>query len=182
MKNEKKKAVTRAAADFIRQIKMQKSIFLVRGCVIQITKYRQTDIIWYRCFSAADAKPPKKFVYKTSRNLLLKNSNFNQIARCQVAQEATAKAAGGGEEQQEPAQPQSQQQEEELPRELQPVSLDLNLVKNLLKSYDAQFGLSGPTSNLLSSMGIELPDDDDRQDAAHSPSPQDAAADGGQVV
>ena len=42
-----------------------------------------------------------------------------------------------------------------------PVSLDLNLVKNLLASYDAQDGFSGPVSNMLSSMGLSLPDSSD---------------------
>ena len=42
-----------------------------------------------------------------------------------------------------------------------PVDLDLNLVKNLLASYSAQQGFSGPVSNLLGSLGLTLPEDAD---------------------
>ena len=45
--------------------------------------------------------------------------------------------------------------------DIRPVDLDLNLVKNLLASYSAQQGLAGPVSNLLGSMGLSLPDDQD---------------------
>ena len=45
--------------------------------------------------------------------------------------------------------------------QLQPVDVDLNLVKNLLASYSSQQGLAGPVSNLLGSLGLSLPDDDD---------------------
>ncbi|XP_029465039.1 protein ecdysoneless homolog isoform X2 [Rhinatrema bivittatum] len=38
------------------------------------------------------------------------------------------------------------------------VDVNLNLVTNLLESYSAQAGLAGPTSNLLLSMGVQLPD------------------------
>eukprot|EP00965_Chrysotila_dentata_P158179 5226060-Pleurochrysis_carterae.AAC.2 len=38
-----------------------------------------------------------------------------------------------------------------------PVDLDLNLVKNLLSSHSSQFGQAGPASNLVGSMGLELP-------------------------
>uniref|UniRef100_UPI00398F3F00 protein ecdysoneless homolog n=1 Tax=Pristiophorus japonicus TaxID=55135 RepID=UPI00398F3F00 len=41
---------------------------------------------------------------------------------------------------------------------IQPVDVDLNLVENLLESYSSQAGLSGPASNILQSMGIRLPD------------------------
>ncbi|KAL1508008.1 hypothetical protein AB1Y20_007606 [Prymnesium parvum] len=47
----------------------------------------------------------------------------------------------------------------------EPVDLDFNLVKNLLASYSAQHGLAGPVSNLLGSMGLELPDDQDQQES-----------------
>ena len=43
---------------------------------------------------------------------------------------------------------------------MRPVDLDLNLVRNLLSSYSSQQGLSGPASNLLGSMGIQLPDEE----------------------
>lgn len=43
-----------------------------------------------------------------------------------------------------------------------PVDVDLNLVKNLLESFSSQQGLPGPTSNLLSLMGVKLPKDDDK--------------------
>eukprot|EP00002_Diphylleia_rotans_P011266 TRINITY_DN2229_c0_g1_i6.p1 TRINITY_DN2229_c0_g1~~TRINITY_DN2229_c0_g1_i6.p1 ORF type:complete len:466 (-),score=130.67 TRINITY_DN2229_c0_g1_i6:169-1566(-) len=45
-----------------------------------------------------------------------------------------------------------------------PVDVDLNLVKNILESFRAQAGLSGPASALFGSMGIQLPEDlDDLQ-------------------
>jgi len=42
--------------------------------------------------------------------------------------------------------------------ELKPVDINFNLVKNILESYSSQQGLAGPASNILSSMGIKLPD------------------------
>ncbi|MEW5316553.1 MAG: hypothetical protein WDW38_007920 [Sanguina aurantia] len=41
--------------------------------------------------------------------------------------------------------------------DLQPVDLDLNLVKNLIRSYTSQQGMSGPASNLAGLLGLELP-------------------------
>lgn len=38
--------------------------------------------------------------------------------------------------------------------------MDLNLLKNLLKSFSAQAGEAGPASTLLGSMGLSLPDED----------------------
>ncbi|XP_041032567.1 protein ecdysoneless homolog isoform X1 [Carcharodon carcharias] len=43
-----------------------------------------------------------------------------------------------------------------------PVDVDLNLVENLLESYSSQAGLAGPASNILQSMGIRLPDNQDK--------------------
>jgi len=43
-----------------------------------------------------------------------------------------------------------------------PVNLDLNLVQNFLESYSSQAGNPGPTSSLLGSLGIQLPDNMDR--------------------
>ncbi|NXI99691.1 ECD protein, partial [Psophia crepitans] len=45
--------------------------------------------------------------------------------------------------------------------ELTPVDVDVNLVTNLLESYRAQSGLAGPTSNILQSMGVYLPENAD---------------------
>ncbi|NWV89231.1 ECD protein, partial [Machaerirhynchus nigripectus] len=45
--------------------------------------------------------------------------------------------------------------------ELAPVDVDMNLVANLLESYSAQAGLAGPTSNILQSMGVYLPENKD---------------------
>ncbi|RMB93193.1 hypothetical protein DUI87_30315 [Hirundo rustica rustica] len=45
--------------------------------------------------------------------------------------------------------------------ELAPVDADMNLVANLLESYSAQAGLAGPTSNILQSMGVNLPENTD---------------------
>lgn len=42
-----------------------------------------------------------------------------------------------------------------------PVDIDLNLVSNILESYSSQAGLAGPASNLLQSMGVQLPDSAD---------------------
>ncbi|XP_037997399.1 protein ecdysoneless homolog [Motacilla alba alba] len=42
--------------------------------------------------------------------------------------------------------------------ELAPVDVDMNLVANLLESYSAQAGLAGPTSNILQSLGLDLPE------------------------
>ncbi|XP_077634684.1 protein ecdysoneless homolog isoform X1 [Crocuta crocuta] len=44
-----------------------------------------------------------------------------------------------------------------------PVDIDLNLVSNILESYSSQAGLAGPASNLLQSMGVQLPDDTDHR-------------------
>ncbi|NXI70002.1 ECD protein, partial [Anseranas semipalmata] len=46
--------------------------------------------------------------------------------------------------------------------ELTPVDVDMNLVANLLESYSAQAGLAGPTSNILQSMGVYLPENADQ--------------------
>lgn len=37
-----------------------------------------------------------------------------------------------------------------------PVDLDLNLVKNMLESFEAQEGLPGPAGSILGSLGIGL--------------------------
>ena len=39
-----------------------------------------------------------------------------------------------------------------------PLDIDMTLVKNLLESYSTQPGFAGPATNILSSMGIRLPD------------------------
>ncbi|XP_063163552.1 protein ecdysoneless homolog [Candoia aspera] len=44
-----------------------------------------------------------------------------------------------------------------------PVDIDLNLVTNLLDSYNAQAGLPGPVSNILQSMGVHLPENADHK-------------------
>uniref|UniRef100_A0A2K5JYQ5 Ecdysoneless cell cycle regulator n=1 Tax=Colobus angolensis palliatus TaxID=336983 RepID=A0A2K5JYQ5_COLAP len=43
------------------------------------------------------------------------------------------------------------------------VDVDLNLVSNILESYSSQAGLAGPASNLLKSMGVQLPDSIDHR-------------------
>ena len=50
--------------------------------------------------------------------------------------------------------------------DFQPVDIDLNTVKNLLQSYGAQEGLSGPASNILGSMGVFIPPNEDTLDSA----------------
>ncbi|XP_005390046.1 PREDICTED: protein ecdysoneless homolog [Chinchilla lanigera] len=47
-----------------------------------------------------------------------------------------------------------------------PVDVDLNLVSNILESYSSQAGLAGPASNLLQSMGVQLPDNSDHRAAS----------------
>ncbi|XP_042314913.1 protein ecdysoneless homolog isoform X2 [Sceloporus undulatus] len=47
--------------------------------------------------------------------------------------------------------------------DLTPVDIDLNLVTNLLESYNAQAGLAGPASNILQSMGVHLPENIDNK-------------------
>ena len=42
-------------------------------------------------------------------------------------------------------------------KDLKPVDLDTNLVRNLLQSYTAQQGLAGPAGNLAGLLGLELP-------------------------
>lgn len=41
------------------------------------------------------------------------------------------------------------------------VDIDYNLAKNLLESFKSQGGMSGPTGNMLSMMGLNLPRDED---------------------
>ena len=48
--------------------------------------------------------------------------------------------------------------------DFKPVDVDLNLVKNMLQSYDSQQGEAGPTSNILGSMGVKLPRDTSEED------------------
>lgn len=48
---------------------------------------------------------------------------------------------------------------EGLDLEKAPVDVNFNLLKNVLDSYSAQQGLAGPVSNILGSLGIQLPDD-----------------------
>ncbi|KAJ0703635.1 putative Ecd family protein [Helianthus annuus] len=46
--------------------------------------------------------------------------------------------------------------------EFTPVDVDLNLVKSFLGSFSSQEGLPGPASNLLGLMGLQLPQDDNK--------------------
>ena len=41
------------------------------------------------------------------------------------------------------------------------LDVDLNLVGGLMKSFESQMGLSGPAGNLLGSMGLQLPENED---------------------
>ncbi|CAG9941420.1 unnamed protein product [Clonostachys rosea f. rosea IK726] len=48
------------------------------------------------------------------------------------------------------------------------IQVDYNLAKNILESFKSQGGMSGPTSNLLGMMGVQLPrDEDDEADQAN---------------
>mmetsp|Transcript_17942 Transcript_17942/g.25019 ORF Transcript_17942/g.25019 Transcript_17942/m.25019 type:complete len:99 (-) Transcript_17942:188-484(-) len=55
---------------------------------------------------------------------------------------------------------------------LKPMDVNLNLVKHLLESYSSQAGQPGPTSSLLGSLGITLPDDADRSSSTHKSNPK----------
>ena len=46
---------------------------------------------------------------------------------------------------------------------LQPVDVDFNLIKNLLESYTSQEGGAGPTSNILQSFGVHIPEQDNER-------------------
>ncbi|XP_076882080.1 protein ecdysoneless homolog [Bidens hawaiensis] len=46
--------------------------------------------------------------------------------------------------------------------EFTPVDVDLNLVKSFLGSFSSQEGLPGPASNMLGVMGLQLPQDDNK--------------------
>ncbi|XP_022054046.2 protein ecdysoneless homolog [Acanthochromis polyacanthus] len=50
---------------------------------------------------------------------------------------------------------------EETEEELQPLDLDINLIRNMLESLSCQDGLAGPASNLLQSLGLHLPPNSD---------------------
>lgn len=50
---------------------------------------------------------------------------------------------------------------DETQADIQPLDLDLNLITNLLESLSSQAGLAGPASNLLQSLGINLPPNSD---------------------
>ena len=41
--------------------------------------------------------------------------------------------------------------------EQEPVDIDYNLVANLLESYSGQVGGAGPTSNIMHTLGIDVP-------------------------
>lgn len=45
-----------------------------------------------------------------------------------------------------------------------PVDIDKNALKNILSSYQAQLGCSGPAENLLGPMGVKLDFVDDSVD------------------
>ena len=41
------------------------------------------------------------------------------------------------------------------------LDIDMNLVSGIMKSFESQLGLTGPAGNLLSSLGIDLPENKD---------------------
>ncbi|XP_013783634.1 protein ecdysoneless homolog [Limulus polyphemus] len=45
--------------------------------------------------------------------------------------------------------------------EVQPIDVDLTVLKNILESYNSQQGMPGPASSILSSMGLQLPENTD---------------------
>mmetsp|Transcript_10054 Transcript_10054/g.15063 ORF Transcript_10054/g.15063 Transcript_10054/m.15063 type:complete len:274 (+) Transcript_10054:1329-2150(+) len=52
--------------------------------------------------------------------------------------------------------------------DFRPVDVDLNLVQNLLESYSSQGGMPGPTSSILGSLGVRLPDNADNKSSKQS--------------
>lgn len=46
------------------------------------------------------------------------------------------------------------------------IDIDYNLAKNLLESFKSQAGMAGPTSNILGMMGMQLPRDEDEEEAS----------------
>ena len=60
-------------------------------------------------------------------------------------------------------------------KKFDPVELDMDVVSNLLKSYEAQDGNAGPVSNMLRSMGINLPDN---LDGMEGPEEEDTPGEG----
>ena len=50
---------------------------------------------------------------------------------------------------------------EKINEDLQEASIDYNLAKNLLESFKSQAGMAGPGGNILRSMGLQLPRDED---------------------
>ena len=54
----------------------------------------------------------------------------------------------------------AQEEDDAQREERKPVEVDFNLVHSLLESHGAQMGGTGPTSNILHSLGITIPRDD----------------------
>lgn len=52
----------------------------------------------------------------------------------------------------------------------EPVDIDVNALKNLAESYKAQYGNHGPTTSLLSSLGMRLDTEQNAQDMSQRPS------------
>ncbi|OAJ36600.1 hypothetical protein BDEG_20759 [Batrachochytrium dendrobatidis JEL423] len=52
----------------------------------------------------------------------------------------------------------------EMENEFRPVDLDVNLLKNVFESFASQQGLAGPASNIMMSMGLNLPRRDEHSD------------------
>uniref|UniRef100_A0AAQ5YLL1 Ecdysoneless homolog (Drosophila) n=1 Tax=Amphiprion ocellaris TaxID=80972 RepID=A0AAQ5YLL1_AMPOC len=55
----------------------------------------------------------------------------------------------------------SEGEPEEPEEEIQPLDLDINLIRNMLESLSCEAGLAGPASNLLQSLGLHLPPNSD---------------------
>ena len=77
-----------------------------------------------------------------------KPPNLLTCFACQVTKETEEE--GGGDE-------------TEVGGALQPVDVDFNLIKNLLESYTSQEGGAGPTSNILQSLGVHIPEQDNER-------------------
>ncbi|KAI9144712.1 SGT1 protein-domain-containing protein [Paraphysoderma sedebokerense] len=53
--------------------------------------------------------------------------------------------------------------EDNTPKDLNPVDLDYNLLKNFLTSFESQAGLVGPVGTILGSLGMKLPRNEDEE-------------------
>jgi len=76
----------------------------------------------------------------------------NELAGSKVMQGFLRKPAASGDANEETNEVEGEEGE---------LDIDLNLVSGLMKSYESQLGLTGPAGNILASLGVNLPDNDE---------------------